>query len=246
MVSQLAKMNEGVPGGRDRGEDGRREFRQRGRRRGARARRRRTWTRSARFPAISRRPRSRASRRWRGGRACRSSASRASQVHGGAVAAVSRDYYDSGREAAKLAARVMRGESPSAIPFVPFSENRVASSTSRRRRRSAWRPPGAILAKADQVRRANRRMEITQTVTDDGILDVAVEGRLDGYWSDHLERVAHRGDRQRPSSHPARLLGAHLPELRRPRRAGEVPPAARRRSTARSRSSTRRSRSAPC
>src|SRR6266540_3819170 len=31
-------------------------------------------------------------------------------------------------------------------------------------------------------------MEITQTAGD-GILDVRVEGRLDGYWADHLDRA---------------------------------------------------------
>lgn len=48
-----------------------------------------------------------------------------SQVRGGAVLAVARDYHDSGREAARLAARIMRGENPAAIPFVHFAKTRL-------------------------------------------------------------------------------------------------------------------------
>jgi putative ABC transport system substrate-binding protein len=40
-------------------------------------------------------------------------------VKEGAVLAVARDYYDAGRETALMAARIMRGESPSHIPFSP-------------------------------------------------------------------------------------------------------------------------------
>ena len=46
--------------------------------------------------------------------ACQGSAARQ-----GASLALSRDYYDAGRETAHKAARVMRGESPAAIPFSP-------------------------------------------------------------------------------------------------------------------------------
>ncbi len=48
--------------------------------------------------------------------ACQSAA-----VRQGAVLALSRDYYDAGRETAHKAARVMRGEDPAAIPFSPPS-----------------------------------------------------------------------------------------------------------------------------
>ncbi len=40
-------------------------------------------------------------------------------VKQGAVLALARDYYDAGRESASIAARIMRGESPSRIPFSP-------------------------------------------------------------------------------------------------------------------------------
>jgi ABC-type uncharacterized transport system substrate-binding protein len=42
-------------------------------------------------------------------------------VRQGAVLALSRDYYDAGRDTALKAARVMRGEDPAAIPFSPPS-----------------------------------------------------------------------------------------------------------------------------
>ena len=43
-----------------------------------------------------------------------------SQAIGGAIVAVARDYRDSGRHAAHLAARIMRGESPKNIPLEDF------------------------------------------------------------------------------------------------------------------------------
>ena len=46
---------------------------------------------------------------------------------------VSRDYYDSGREAAALAARVMRGESPATIPFERFAADEADRQPSTRR-----------------------------------------------------------------------------------------------------------------
>lgn len=45
-------------------------------------------------------------------------------VKEGAVLAVARDYYDAGRETALMAARIMRGESPSHIPFSPPRKTR--------------------------------------------------------------------------------------------------------------------------
>jgi ABC-type uncharacterized transport system substrate-binding protein len=48
-----------------------------------------------------------------------------SQAKAGAVLTLARDYYDSGLEAAALAARVMRGESPAGIPLVGFSGTRL-------------------------------------------------------------------------------------------------------------------------
>lgn len=47
------------------------------------------------------------------------------QAYEGASVVVARDYYDGGREAALLAARVMRGESPAGIPFEPLRTTRL-------------------------------------------------------------------------------------------------------------------------
>jgi ABC-type uncharacterized transport system substrate-binding protein len=43
----------------------------------------------------------------------------------GAAIVLGRDYFDAGREAGLLAARVMRGENPAEIPFRPYSKNRL-------------------------------------------------------------------------------------------------------------------------
>ena len=44
-------------------------------------------------------------------------------------------------------------------------------------------------------------------------MHVAVAGRLDGYWADHLERALGEVVATGPPSHPARLLEGQLPEL---------------------------------
>lgn len=48
-----------------------------------------------------------------------------SQAIGGAMVVVGRDYRDSGRHAAHLAARIMRGESPAKIPLEDFQKTRL-------------------------------------------------------------------------------------------------------------------------
>jgi ABC-type uncharacterized transport system substrate-binding protein len=73
-----------------------------------------------------------------------------SQARSGAVLAVSRDYYESGRESGKLAARVMRGESPKNIPFVGFSGTKVLVNPAAAREAGLTIPP-AVLARADEV-----------------------------------------------------------------------------------------------
>lgn len=72
------------------------------------------------------------------------------QARGGGLLAVARDYYDSGREAAKLAARIMRGESPAGMPFVPFSKTRLIVNLDAARRLGVT-IPADIVAKADEV-----------------------------------------------------------------------------------------------
>ncbi len=73
-----------------------------------------------------------------------------SQVHGGAVMVVARDYYDSGRDAARIAARVMRGESPAAIPFVGFARTKLIVNLKAARDIGIASPAG-VVAKADEV-----------------------------------------------------------------------------------------------
>lgn len=48
-----------------------------------------------------------------------------SQAEQGAVVVVARDYFDGGKEAAQLAVRVMRGESPASIPLQPLTKNKT-------------------------------------------------------------------------------------------------------------------------
>ncbi len=48
-----------------------------------------------------------------------------SQALGGAMVVMGRDYKDSGRQAAQLVARVMRGEDPSHIPLQDYEKTRL-------------------------------------------------------------------------------------------------------------------------
>jgi putative tryptophan/tyrosine transport system substrate-binding protein len=73
-----------------------------------------------------------------------------SQVLAGAVAGVTRDYYDSGREAAHIAARVMRGESPATIPFVGFSKTKLVVNIEAAQA-AGLKTPAAVVQRADQV-----------------------------------------------------------------------------------------------
>jgi ABC-type uncharacterized transport system substrate-binding protein len=74
----------------------------------------------------------------------------AGQAEKGAFMTVSRDYYDGGVEAAKLVARVLRGENPASIPFTLVTKithtYNVAVAT-----RLGIRIPQALLDKADKV-----------------------------------------------------------------------------------------------
>jgi putative tryptophan/tyrosine transport system substrate-binding protein len=73
-----------------------------------------------------------------------------SQARAGAVLALARDYYESGRESGKVAARVMRGESPAAIPFVGYSGTKVLVDPAAARQ-AGLTIPHAILARADEI-----------------------------------------------------------------------------------------------
>ena len=73
-----------------------------------------------------------------------------SQAEQGAAVAVARDYYDGGREAAQLAVRVMRGESPASIPFQPLTRNKTIINLAAARAVGLMIPE-AVLRKADKV-----------------------------------------------------------------------------------------------
>ena len=68
----------------------------------------------------------------------------------GAVAVVARDYYDGGIEAAQLAVRVMRGESPASIPIQPLSKNKLIINLAAARA-VGLTIPASVLKKADSV-----------------------------------------------------------------------------------------------
>jgi putative ABC transport system substrate-binding protein len=71
-------------------------------------------------------------------------------VPAGAGGVGARDYFDGGREAGKMAARIMRGESPAAIPFQPLHATRVLVSLDAARAVGLTVPP-AVLEKAAEV-----------------------------------------------------------------------------------------------
>ena len=73
-----------------------------------------------------------------------------SQAKGGALVVIARDYHDSGRHAAHMAARIMRGESPAAIPLEDFGETRLIVNLDAARTLGIALPP-ALVRSAEQV-----------------------------------------------------------------------------------------------
>ena len=73
-----------------------------------------------------------------------------SQVHAGASLVVARDYRDSGRQAAALAVRVMRGERPAALPFQTTARTRLIVNLDAARR-IGFSFPEALLDRAAEV-----------------------------------------------------------------------------------------------
>ena len=73
-----------------------------------------------------------------------------SQAAAGAILTLARDYHDSGREAAMLAARVMRGESPARLPLSGFSGTRLIVNPGAAQAAGLTLPPD-LVARADQV-----------------------------------------------------------------------------------------------
>ncbi len=72
------------------------------------------------------------------------------QAHQGAVVAVARDYYEGGREAGHLAARVMRGEDPADLPFRPVQSTRIIVNLKAARQNNLTLPP-TLIQRADEI-----------------------------------------------------------------------------------------------
>jgi ABC-type uncharacterized transport system substrate-binding protein len=72
------------------------------------------------------------------------------QIEAGAHVALARDYLESGHAAARLAARVMRGESPTRIPFEPFAKTKLIVNVGAVRSIGLALSP-ALLSRADRV-----------------------------------------------------------------------------------------------
>ena len=68
----------------------------------------------------------------------------------GAAVVAARDYFDGGREAARMAARIMRGESPAHIPFQPLRATRLLVNLDAARMMGLTVPP-RLLQRAAQV-----------------------------------------------------------------------------------------------
>jgi putative ABC transport system substrate-binding protein len=72
------------------------------------------------------------------------------QAQAGATLVLARDYRDGGRMAALLAARVMRGERPAALPFQQVTKTRMFVNLAAAREAGLTLPP-AIISRADEV-----------------------------------------------------------------------------------------------
>jgi len=73
-----------------------------------------------------------------------------SQAHAGAIVVLARDYADGGREAGLLAARIMRGETPAAIPFQGVKKTRLIVNLEAARSLGLALPP-ALIKQAEEV-----------------------------------------------------------------------------------------------
>ncbi|MBI2470810.1 MAG: ABC transporter substrate-binding protein [Planctomycetes bacterium] len=72
------------------------------------------------------------------------------QAQAGAAVVLARDYYDGGKEAGLIAARVMRGENPANIPFQPFTKTNLIINLEAARAYGLKIPP-SLLEKAQEV-----------------------------------------------------------------------------------------------
>ena len=74
-----------------------------------------------------------------------------SQAIGGAMVVVARDYKDSGRHAAQLAARVMRGENPKNIPLEDFAKTSLIVNLDAARALGISLPPSLVRSAKDVI-----------------------------------------------------------------------------------------------
>lgn len=74
-----------------------------------------------------------------------------SQAAGGAMVVVARDYKDSGRHAAHLAARIMRGESPKKIPLEDFAKTSLVVNLDAARSLDITLPPALVRSAAEVI-----------------------------------------------------------------------------------------------
>jgi ABC-type uncharacterized transport system substrate-binding protein len=73
-----------------------------------------------------------------------------SNAHDGAAVVVARDYFDGGHEAGSMAARIIRGEKPADIPFVPLKKTRIVVNLDAARAMGLRIPP-ALVRRASEV-----------------------------------------------------------------------------------------------
>jgi ABC-type uncharacterized transport system substrate-binding protein len=71
-------------------------------------------------------------------------------IKAGAAVVVARDYREGGRDAARLVMRIMKGENPARIPFVPLSRTMIVLSP-RNAELYGMRIPEPLLRRADKV-----------------------------------------------------------------------------------------------
>ena len=74
-----------------------------------------------------------------------------SQAIGGAMVVVARDYRDSGRHAAHLAARIMRGENPEKIPLEDFGKTSLIVNLDAARALNISLPPALVRSAKDVI-----------------------------------------------------------------------------------------------
>lgn len=74
-----------------------------------------------------------------------------SQYEHGAAVVIASDYYDAGRDSGKLVARVIRGESPGAIPFQPTTGTRLLVNRDAAEY-CGMNLPAGLLKRADKVK----------------------------------------------------------------------------------------------